>query len=157
MHHGGCRIVADWDFYQANINDKIASIYLNLEADTELSQNHNTLYWFFIKLKVERDDGLSHDDEVDSLFEYEDKLVGEICSGNLQFVGRVTTAGMRQFYFYGTEDIQYERMCETFLKTNNTYLYQYSSKADPQKSQFKNVLYPGSQGLEQIYECRKNA
>jgi len=149
--------MADWDFYQANINDKIASVYLNLDAGEELSPKHVRLFWFFIKLKVGRDDGLSHDDEVESLFEFEDHLISALCSDNLQFIGRVTTAGMRQFYFYGTEHIQYVELCENFLKTNSTYLYQYSSKADAERSQFKNVLYPGPQGFEQINDRRKNA
>lgn len=149
--------MADWDFYQANINDKVASVYLNLDADEELSSKHVWLYWFFIKLKVERDDGLSHDDEVESLFEFEDHLTSSLCSDNLHFVGRVTTAGMRQFYFYGTEDIEYKELCETFLKGNCTYLYQYDSEVDKERSQYKNVLYPGPLGLEQINERRKNA
>ncbi|WP_445427518.1 DUF695 domain-containing protein [Alishewanella sp. HL-SH05] len=149
--------MANWDFYQANINDKIASIYINLDAEEELSPRHVRLFWFFIKLKIERDDGLSHDDEVESLFEFEDQLTAFVCNENLQFVGRITTAGMRQFYFYGTEDANYEELCEVFLRNNNSYLYQYNGKDDPERSQYKNVLYPGPLGFEQIKERRNNA
>ena len=108
MHLGGLLKVADWDFYRAIINDKIASVYLNLEASDELNSNHTTLFWFFIKLKIERDDGLSHDDEVDELYEYEDNLIDALCDDNMRFVGRITSSGMRQFYFYGAENIDFE-------------------------------------------------
>ena len=149
--------MSNWDFYQSNINDKIASVYLNLDAEEELSPRHIRLCWFFIKLKVERDDGLSHDDEIESLFEFEDQLIACLCSENLKFVGRVTTAGMRQFYFYGTDDAGFEELCEVFLRSNSSYLYQYNCKDDPERTQYKNVLYPGSLGLKQINERGSNA
>lgn len=149
--------MADWDFYQANINDKIASVYLNLDAESELRAELTHLYWFFIKLKVEREDGLSHEDEADSLWDFEDRLVSSICSEELEFVGRVTTAGMRQFYFYGTENVNYDELCQNFLKDNDSYLHQYNSQEDVERSHYKNVLYPGEKGLEQINKRRENA
>ena len=149
--------MANWDFYQANINDTIASIYLDLNAEEEVSPRHVRLFWFFINLKVEREDGLSHDDEIERLFEFEDNLINAVCSENQQFVGRVTTAGMRQFYFYGSADVHYDELCEAFLRNNNSYVYQYSGKDDPQRTLYKSVLYPGPLGLEQIRERKGSA
>ena len=149
--------MADWDFYQAKINDSLASIYLNLDAEKELRPENTQLYWFFIKLKIEREDGLSHDDEVESLYEFEDSLISSMCSEELEYVGRITTAGMRQFYFYGTTNIDYDELCKDFLKDNSSYLYQTNSKEDSEKSHYKNVMYPGKIGLEQIYKRRRNA
>lgn len=91
----------NWNFYQAHINNEIASVFLDLDAKSEnINNKFNTLFWLFIKLKIEREDGLSHDDEFETLNSYENDLIENIDISKSSYVGRITTNGMRQFYFY---------------------------------------------------------
>ncbi|QBF81497.1 DUF695 domain-containing protein [Shewanella maritima] len=143
--------MSNWDFYKANINQNIASIYLDLDAKLDLEENNlDTLSWLFIKLKYERDDGLSHDDEFDALCDYEDNIENAIEGSEIHYVGRITTNGMRQFYFYSADSSLFEKVINDVLDSKSDYLYQIGSKPDPEWNQFKNVLYPGEHGLNQI-------
>ena len=150
--------MADWDFYKANVNDRIASIFLNLEAKEDLDiASYPKLGWVFIRLNIEREDGLSHDDEFESLVKYEECLLKHLEGCPVELVGCVTTKGMRQFYFYSNEDFEFERCAEEFAREQTTHDYQVGEKPDPTWSQYVNVLYPGEFGIEQINERKKNA
>jgi hypothetical protein len=150
--------MADRDFYQANIDGKISSIYLNLDAYTEVdASEYSKLCWLFIRLKVEREDELSHDDEYSELTDYEDNLIENLSGDSIQFVGRITTNGMRQFYFYAVDSFDFELAIEVFLDKESSCQYQFGSRRNPGWSQYKNVLYPGKYGLHQIKERRLNA
>ena len=150
--------MADWDFYKANVNDTIASIFLNLDAKEDLDvDSYQKLCWVFIRLNIEREDGLSHDDEFESLIKYEEGLLKHLEGSPIELVGRVTTKGMRQFYFYSTKDFEFEKCAEDFSRKQNTHDYQAGEKLDPKWSQYINVLYPGEYGIEQMNKRRKNA
>lgn len=151
--------MSDWDFYKANINDKISSVYLNLEACSEIdTTKYSKLCWLFIRLKIKRIDGLSHDDEYEALIEYEDNLIAYITKiPQIDFVGRITTDGMRQFYFYATNELDFEFVINEFLDKAPSYQFQLGFKNDPEWNQYKNTLYPGINGLQQIRDRRKNA
>jgi hypothetical protein len=150
--------MADWDYYQANINDKIASIYLNLDARSDIDmQRHSELCWLFIKLKLARDDGLSHEDEFEALCDYEDNLDEHLEAEKIELVGRVTTDGMRQFYFYSVPGFNFEQSIEVFLSKYQSYQYQYDHKSDPDWGQYSSVLYPKEHGINQINRRREKA
>jgi hypothetical protein len=150
--------MADWDFYKANINEKIASVFLNLEAESDLNiTSYPKLCWVFIRLNIERKDGLSHDNEFEALLKYEELLLVHLKEKPIELVGCVTTNGMRQFYFYSNKDFEFEKYAEIFASEQTTHQYQLGEKLDPNWEQYKSVLYPGEFGIEQINERRKNA
>jgi len=150
--------MSDWDFYQANVNEKIASIYLDLDAQSDLdAQTYSELCWLFIRLKVDRADGLSHEDEFDALCDYEDRLEEHLEKEEIEMVGRVTTDGMRQFYFYSSSNFDFENSIKEFVSKLSSYQHQFGTKSDPAWSQYENVLYPGEHGIKQINERRENA
>lgn len=133
-------------------------MYLDLEAEFELKNEAlDTLCWVFIKLKIERDDGLSHDDEFEDLGAYEDELVSAIDSSKTVYIGRITTQGMRQFYFYSSDVSLFEKQVTSSAGRSPNYLYQIGNKFDPNWDQYKTVLYPGKHGLQQISARSKNA
>ncbi len=147
----------NWVFYQANINDNIASVYLDLNAKLNLrNKNLTNLCWLFIKLNIEREDGLSHDDEFESLCQYEDDIEEAIKGSGVHYVGRITTQGMRQFYFYSELADSFENAIDKAISLNQDYLFQIGTQQDEGWSQFDNVLYPGEYGLSQINERVSN-
>jgi len=142
-----------WNFYQCNMDDALASVYLDLDARPESQPTDlNILFWIFIKLQVERDDGLSHDDEFDDLIRYEDDLTKSISHLDTRYVGRITTRGMRQFYFYTADSGILEETIMSVVSNHPSYLYQIGNKHDPEWSQYQQTIYPGKYGLEQIFD-----
>ena len=53
----------------------------------------------------------------------------------------VTTNEMRQFYFYGTDDLNFDPLVENVIGYESSY--QYESKYGPTCSQYIDVLYCG--------------
>jgi hypothetical protein len=148
----------NWNFYQTNINDQISSVYLNLDAKEDCeTDSFDTLVWLFIKLRIDREDGLSHDDEFDALCAYEDDIDKHVDESKTKFVGRVTTQGMRQFYFYTSDLESFKAEIDCASAKNKEYLYQTGSKKDLGWVQNDNVIYPGKYGLDQISSRIENA
>lgn len=69
------------------------------------------------------DDGLSHDDEFDALCGYEDSIENAIESSEIYYVGRITTQGMRQFYFYSADSSLFEDKIKRVLELKSEYQF----------------------------------
>ncbi|WP_407292317.1 DUF695 domain-containing protein [Stutzerimonas zhaodongensis] len=141
----------NWDFYQANINDRVASIYLDLSFAVTAPDSHlPKLAWYWIKMDHPRSDGLSSDEELDRLNEHEDELISHLSNTRTKYVGRITTQGRREFYFYISEESSVQDVLRALIGENPRYLYQIGEKADPSWHHYFDVLYPGPNGLSQI-------
>ena len=142
----------DWNFYKCNVNDKIASVYLDMcLARSAPIDSLPFLHWFFVKLLTPSDEGLSTDEEFDSLVELEERLLAS-CDNSFQFAGRITTDGMRQFYFYSSDTTSDINRYQPVIDQFDQHPYQFGSKPDKDWSQYKNTLYPGKHGLQQIQD-----
>lgn len=145
--------IEGWNHYLCNMNDQIASVYLNLDLkDFPLKEEFSELNWYWIKLKKPREDGLSSNDEFDCLVDHEAKLIKYLDCDNIIFAGRITTQGRRQFYFYSTPDFDFTDEIEKFTGLNPGYLYQVGQKQDPEWNHYINTLYPYENGIQQIIE-----
>src|SRR5438309_5000971 len=93
----------NWKSYICNVNGKLASIALDLGAGKKASSgNKPWLLWVWVYLQSPRADGLSDGKEFKTLGAIEDELTTQssaACEGIN--VGRITTDGRREFYFYG--------------------------------------------------------
>ncbi len=147
----------DWDFYRCNVDDRLSSIYVDLGLHALAPiPTLPTLRWLWIKLRYPDDRGLSIDAEFDALRAYEDELCAALnAPRDILFVGRITGAGMRKFYFYSSEQFEFEKRIDSVLDNNREYKYQIGSKRDGDWSQYSNLLYPGIHGLEQIQDRRE--
>ena len=149
-------VINDWDSFFCNVNESLASVFVNLGFfQVAPFQNQPKLAWLWIRLNNPRDDGLSRDEEFDTLCEYEDDLEDAINHYGLShYVGRITTCGMRQFYFYIPATADFKEIVDEVLSKHQSYLFQLGEKPDPTWSQYFDLLYPGENGLEQIRKRR---
>ncbi|MFM8188295.1 MAG: DUF695 domain-containing protein [Pirellula sp.] len=94
-----------WDFYFANVNDKLASLFLDVGIrDRVPDPSRPWLLWVWVTFQSPRDDGLSDAGESKALADIEDAITETITSSlDGVFVGRITTDGRREFYSYATE------------------------------------------------------
>lgn len=141
----------NWNHYQANINDEIASIYLEMNyLDTAPIQAYPKLAWYWIKLEYPREDGLSSKEEFYGLCAHEDALTLHLSNFDVKYVGRITNRGRREFYFYLPDTTSINDVLRGFIGSAPKYLYQIGEQDDVKWNQYLNVLYPGPSGLAQI-------
>ncbi|NOQ73604.1 MAG: DUF695 domain-containing protein [Crocinitomix sp.] len=141
-----------WDFYFLNVDDVISSIYLNLSlAEKSKNSSYGTLFWFSLKMNNPREDGLSSQEEFDFLQKFEDNLISFV-SNNIDgtYVGRLTTNGRRDFYFYVSDGAILESSIPLFMEGFSNYAYESRSIMDSEWEQYYNFLYPSPRDLQKI-------
>ena len=147
---------SDWESYLCKVNDSIASIFVDLGFQHIAPvASHSTLSWLFIRLQQPTDDGLSRDEEFDALCRYEEDVELAISRHDTcLYVGRITTNGMRQFYFFITPDADFSAIIDEVLRKHRDYLYQVGQKPDASWGQYLHLLLPGENDWDQIRRRR---
>src|SRR6478736_3672724 len=82
----------DWDFYFSNVDDIIGSFYIDLGlAKVAPQSSRPNLVWISVKMNYPRKDGLSSNEEFNTLSEIEDRLQSFIVSRHQAvYAGRLT-------------------------------------------------------------------
>jgi len=142
----------NWKPYLCNVNDKIASIFVNLGLREEAPKaSQPWLLWTWVYFQTPRADGLSHSDEAPTLYKIEDALdlyVSRECRAIP--CGRITTEGRREFYFYGETRNGFKKAVREALKGFKGYKFDLGDQEDSLWEQYLNVLYPSPVDLERI-------
>jgi hypothetical protein len=143
---------SDWQSYICKINDELASVFVDLALSAVAPlPTKPKLAWLWIRLIRPREDGLSSDDEFESLSDFEDDLEATIAkSKSCIYAGRITTKGRREFYFYVDNEFDLKREVSDVLGKHSTYSSQLGEKLDSSWDHYLLTLFPGSNGLDQI-------
>ncbi len=145
-----------WNSYLVNVNNEIASIFLNLDLKKKAPYKaYPKLTWYWLKMDNPKENGLSSDEDFDSLLSHEDKLEEHLSGLPIIFAGRITTQGMRQFYYYTEKDFDFSNTIKKFLGEKAPFLFQVGEKTDTDWSQYLELLYPSENGIKQILEKQK--
>jgi regulator of RNase E activity RraB len=141
-----------WDFYFAKVNNVVASLFVDLGIrDSVPDADRPWLLWTWLYFRQPRDDGLSSSEEAPILHEIEDTLTKEVKeTTEADLVGRITTAGRREFYFYGPQPGRFEQAVASTQKRFADYEFDTGTKEDPDWSQYLNVLYPSPEEHQRI-------
>src|SRR5262245_37851946 len=93
----------NWNFYLCRVNDKLASIFLNLALGSKAPiRDKKWLLWVWVYLRSPRADGLTDGGEMKVLSQIEEQLTKHLASAyKAVLAGTITTDGRREFYFYG--------------------------------------------------------
>jgi|SRR5215813_115995 len=142
----------NWKSYICNVNDKLASIALDLALCPEVPIPGKTwLLWVWVYMKSPRPDGLSDRSEVEVLAAIEDELakeIGRACEA-LE-AGRITTQGHREFYFYGKSSDGFKGAVKSVMRRFKSYKFDLGSQTDPDWNQYLSVLYPSEEDMSRI-------
>jgi len=142
-----------WQFYKCNVNDELAFVYLDLSLNEFKSKGeYPVVSWYWIKLNMPRDDGLSSEEEFDALVAHEDRVLEMLDSDRAIYAGRITTRGIRQFYFYTRRGFDFAMKLKDFIGGKPEFQFQLGEKADVDWKHYQNTLYPGENGIRQILE-----
>lgn len=141
-----------WDFYFANVNDKLASLFVDLGIRAAAPDMEKPwLLWAWVYFNSPREDGLSSSQEAPTLSQIEDSLneaVAAAVDGAL--VGRITTDGRREFYFYAPSFAGFEEAVVRGMKPFPHYRWDSGSKHDPEWKQYLGLLYPTPRDWQRI-------
>lgn len=142
----------NWKFYFCRVNDKSASIFVDLGLRDEAPISAKKwLLWVWIYFERPRTDGLSDSSEAPILFEIEDALNPAVTSrvGGIP-CGRITTDGRREFYFYAETKEGFIDAVKAVFAGFTGYKFDIGAQEDPHWEQYLGVLYPCPEDLERI-------
>lgn len=141
-----------WDFYFAKIDGDIASIFVNLSLDDRAPvPQHAHLVVLRLTMRDPRDDGLSSQDEYAALSVIDDILVAEICAKeNAIYAGRVTYAGLRDFYYYAVDADAAGKAARNAMKDVPDYKFEILSQTDAGWTTLRSFLLPSPRDRQRM-------
>lgn len=140
----------EWNFYITNVDDKIGSIYINLALHKILPlKDKSNLSWIAVKLNNPTENGLTTNEEGEKLFKIEDKILEKISNSNSIYVGRLTTDGFRDFYFYSKDTNTFKSQAQEIIKQYPEYEFIIDSKSDKKWEGYLDI-YPTEMDFQSI-------
>jgi regulator of RNase E activity RraB len=146
----------DWDFYFLRVDDKPASISLDLGlSKIAPMREYPRLGWVRVYMKSPRHDGLSSQEEFDVLTALGDNLnQGLTGAGKSVYVGRNTSDGCRDFYFYVRRHINWKHEVEQLMQAYEQYEFDCDIRNDPEWTTYFEFLYPSEIDRQRIENRR---
>lgn len=146
----------EWDFYFSRINDVPASVCVDLGLiKIAPVENRQQVVWISVNMNHAREDGLSSQEESTTLGQIEDALAEAIHSKHPSiFAGRITSGGLRDFYFYLEDITLYDKTISDAMLAFPDYEYNYGTKEDAEWSGYFEMLYPSKEELQTILNRR---
>ncbi|WP_202844106.1 DUF695 domain-containing protein [Luteimonas saliphila] len=133
-----------WDFYFLLVDDRPASIFVDLaRIEHAPLARFPVMAWVSVEMRRPREDGLSGSDEFDALVRLEDAVVPALeRDGGVLYVGRNTSAGRRDFYFYVADGSDWETRVLSAMRLAPDYRHEAGQRPDADWSVYRDFLYP---------------
>ncbi len=141
-----------WDFYFCRVDQKPAAIFLDLSLRQQ-APIASLPHMAYIRLHMlsPRDDGLSSSSEAQQLGKFEDVLQAALCAeASALFVGRCTSNGYRDLYFYIGDAKNWTGCVEQAMRPHGDYLYEADTRTEPDWCTYLDFLYPSEINLQRM-------
>lgn len=141
----------NWNFYPLLVDGKPASIFVDLGiARAVPAAEFPNMAYLRVRMNQPREDGLSSQQEYDTLIALEKDVTETVESGGRSlYVGRKTSSGNRDFYFY-TNDRDIEANLSKAMGNWPAFKFQTGARADNEWSTYWEFLYPSPEDLQKI-------
>lgn len=146
----------DWNVYFTQVEGRPASMFLNLAHEDAVS-GLSTMLFFTLYLKDPDENGMSKRSEFDKLMEIEDVLVPALINEKCLFVGRCTSGGQRDFFFYMDSEAGVEKKLEDVMARFEEYDWDAGFADELDWETYFEFLYPDDQELDGILNNRVRA
>ncbi len=147
----------EWDFYFCQVENHPASIFVDLgiREDVPLADLGDVAF-LRVRIRQPRADGLPGKEEYDRVSEIEDAVLQTLSNAKrkIMYVGRNTSNGRRDFYFYAANGIQVERLLTTVMGSFAEYEFEVGSRSDREWRTYREFLYPSPRGYQAIMNRR---
>jgi uncharacterized protein (TIGR01619 family) len=147
----------NWDFYFCYVDKEPASIFVDLGVRVEAPVSDlPDLVWLRLYMRSPRPDGLSSNEEFEMLRSIEDELSEVTHSSDtvIKYVGRNTSGGSRDFYFYSEDGNRAVELLSTVMASRSEYECEFGSRKDPAWEAYLSFLYPSDRD-RQVIENRR--
>lgn len=147
----------DWDFYFCQVESNPASIFIDLGVRNEAPIAGLTeLVWVRLYMCQPLSNGLSSNEEFARLREIEDALTAAISGRDQEvlYVGRNTSDGHRDYYFYASEGRLAEGILSAVMVRFPEYEFEIGSRPEPDWTAYFDFLYPPARDLQVIWNGR---
>ena len=147
---------AEWDFYFSNVDNKLSLLFVDLGLYKIAPLEDKTIFiWISIKMNSAHTNGLSSATEDEILEQIEGRIVTKLSSKIFStYVGRLTSNGFRDFYFYVEDTALYSKAISDVMKAYPDYQFEFGSKDDADWSAYFDFLYPSPQQFQSIQNRR---
>jgi len=144
--------ISPWGNYFTTINGALASVALDRSLRPKAPMaNRPHLLWVKVQLRSPNPNGLSDRSELQALAGIEDQLTAQLKAAcRATQAGRITTAGRRELYFYGTDDAGFQGAVSSVMQQFSAYKFDMGSKADPDWRQYLDVLFPTGEDFQRM-------
>ena len=144
-----------WNTFPASMGDDQAWItYNHAYADIAKADNRNTHLRIRVGFHKPTEQGLPTNEEFPKLSTLDESLEKIIHNNGGLYVGRITVAGHRYFYYYlEKKEEKIQKDIEQIAKSSN-YKLQYLWESDPEKKKYWNELYPTDDDWQVIEDLK---
>ena len=141
-----------WEIYVTYVDDNPAVILVDIGvAEAVPVSDLPTLVWIWIHLKTTDEEGFPSEDEDFRLNEIEDLITEGMGDLRLRYVGRITTDGRREFYFYTNDAAQFQAAATAAMSSVPEYEFEIDEADDAEWRHYQDVLYPSPEDFQQIH------
>ncbi len=145
----------DWDVYFTHVDGKPASMLLDLGIASEAPiPGLSVMCYVTLDFLDPDENGMSKRSEYDRLLTIEDALVPAVTHETCIFVGRCTTGGQRDFFFYMDNAKGVEEKVEAIMGRFEEYAWDMGLVEEPGWDTYLDFLYPDEQGMDTIWNNR---
>jgi hypothetical protein len=141
----------NWNFYALRVDGSPASNCVDIGvADAAPVPGFGTLSFLSVKMNMPRPDGLSSNEEFETLSQIESTLQAFVDpSPSLRYVGRSTHDGGRDFFFYSKGD-ELGAVAEHMVAAWPGYEFSHGSQPDPDWGVYWRFLYPSAEDFQRM-------
>jgi uncharacterized protein (TIGR01619 family) len=146
----------NWDNFIMSVNDHPVSIVVNL-ALKEKAPMKERPYLVILRTKYSDVDpsGFPGDSSRDELIRIENELETALKTGNgAIYAGRFTQRGLREFYFYTLDTLDYALHCNAVMEGHSNFPWLVRAMYDKTWSNYFEVLNPSDVDMEKIENRR---
>ncbi len=142
----------NWDFYSLLVEDKPASIFVNLAWRAKApKRSYDQMGFIRVYMNAPRDDGLSSQEEFETLKALEDAVTGLVCRKSpTVYVGRNTADGSRDLFFYTKNGRRFEEAARKAMSAFPAYKYECGCREDKNWEVYLDFLYPAPWNMQRI-------
>ncbi len=139
----------EWEFYPLLIDDSPASIFFDLGIQSEAPLGgFDWLGYLRVRMQLPRPDGLSSGEEFDALAALEDGICDSItASDDTVYVGRNTSGGNRNFYFYTRNKTLFEKTANAAMLRFPDYEFEVGTRPDQEWNAYFRFLFPSARSM----------
>jgi uncharacterized protein (TIGR01619 family) len=137
-------VTEEWDFYPLLVDGEPASIFLDMGvARTAPVRGYNRMAYLRVHMLRPRGDGLSSQEEYDDLVKLEDTVTSEVIGASRTlYVGRNTSHGNRDFYFYTGDERGFATVAKSAMEAFPQYDFELGGRPDREWRTYFDFLYP---------------